>query len=74
MTTALLKTECAEAREARDLAIYNDWCAMTAVEGQSKTRVTEYLMQKYGIHSQGTIYVIRQRVAKRLADQNKKEG
>ncbi len=67
MTTVILKTECAEAREARDLAIYNDWCAMTAIDGQSKTRVTEYLMKKYNIHSAGTIYVIRQRVADRLA-------
>lgn len=73
MATAIFKTECAEAREARDLAIYNEWCAMTAIDGQSKTRVTEFLMQKYGIHSQGTIYVIRQRVAKRLADQKKRE-
>lgn len=74
MTTKIFKTEFAEAREARDLAIYNDWCAMTAVEGQSKTRVTEYLMKKYGIHSQGTIYGIRQRVAKRLSDKKQKEG
>ncbi len=74
MTTAILKTECAEAREARDLAVYNDWCAMTSIEGQSKTRVTEFLMQKYDIHSPATIYVIRQRVAKRLSDKKQKEG
>lgn len=74
MTAAILKTPCAEEREARDLAIYSDWCAMTSIEGQSKTRVTEFLMQKYGIHSQGTIYVIRQRVAKRLAEKKEKEG
>lgn len=74
MTAGILKTPCAEEREARDLAIYNDWCAMTSIEGQSKTRVTEFLMQKYGIHSQGTIYVIRQRVAKRLAKEKEKEG
>lgn len=73
MTTAVLKTECVEAREARDLAIYNEWCAMTSIEGQSKTRVTEFLMQKYGIHSQATIYVIRQRVAQRLANQNRRK-
>lgn len=73
MTTAILKTECAEAREARDLAIYNDWCAMTAVDGQSKTRVNEFLMQKYGIHSQSTIYVIRQRVEKRIAQYMKED-
>lgn len=72
MTAVLLKTPLQEEREARDLAIYNDWCAMTAVEGQSKTRVTEFLMQKYGIHSQGTIWSIRRRVEQTLRD--KQEG
>lgn len=72
MTAVLLKTPLQEEREARDLAIYNDWCAMTAVEGQSKTRVTEFLMQKYGIHSQGTIWAIRRRVEETLKEQ--KEG
>lgn len=69
MTTALLKTQLQEEREARDRAIYQDWCAMTSVEGQSKTRVTEFLMQKYGIHSQGTIWAIRRRVEETLKTQ-----
>lgn len=68
--TPILKTICAAEREARDMALYREWLEMTSIKGQSKTRVNEYLMQKYGIHSQGTIYVIRQRVAERL---NKKE-
>ena len=53
------------------MAIYNEYQQMTSVEGQSKTLVTEYLMKKYGIQSQGTIYVIRQRVEKRLQAQRK---
>ena len=74
MATTILKTPYAEEREARDLAIYNDWCAMTSVKGQSKTRVTEYLMQKYGIHSQGTIYVIRRRVEEQMANKQAQEA
>ena len=60
----IFKTPCQTEREERDLAIYNEYQQMTSVEGQSKTLVTEYLMKKYGIHSQGTIYVIRQRLDK----------
>ena len=67
----IFKTPCQTEREERDMAIYNEYQQMTSVEGQSKTLVTEYLMKKYGIHSQGTIYVIRQRVEKRLQAQRK---
>lgn len=70
----IFKTPCQTEREERDLAVYNDYQEMTSVEGQSKTVVTEFLMNKYGIHSAGTIYVIRQRVEKRLREQEKKGG
>lgn len=66
----LFKTDCKAKREARDLAIYNDYNELMSVEGQSKTLVTEHLMKKYDIHSSGTIYVIRKRVEERL----KREG
>ncbi len=66
----LFKTDCKAKREARDLAIYNEYNELIAIEGQSKTLVTEHLMKKYDIHSAGTIYVIRQRVEDRL----KREG
>lgn len=66
MSAQLFKTPCQEERESRDLAIYNEYKELTAIKGQSKTLVTEHLMQKYGIHSQGTIYVIRRRVEARL--------
>ena len=62
----IFKTDCQKEREERDLAIYNEYTALMSVEGQSKTLVTEHLMKKYGIHSQGTIYVIRRRVEKLL--------
>ena len=62
----IFKTDCQREREKRDLAIYNEYVELMSVEGQSKTLVTEHLMKKYGIHSQGTIYVIRRRVEKLL--------
>lgn len=62
----IFKTDCQREREERDLAIYNEYAALMSVEGQSKTLVTEHLMKKYNIHSQGTIYVIRRRVEKLL--------
>ena len=70
METMIFKTDCKAKREARDLAIYNDYNELMSVEGQSKTLVTEHLMKKYDIHSSGTIYVIRKRVEERL----KREG
>ncbi len=58
----IFKTECQKEREKRDLAIYNEYNEMMSVDGQSKTLVVQHLMKKYGVHSQGTIYVIRRRV------------
>lgn len=53
-------------REKRDMAIYREYTELMSIEGQSKTGVNDYLMKKYGVHSQGTIYVIRRRVEERL--------
>ena len=53
-------------REKRDMAIYKEYTELMSAKGQSKTGVNDYLMKKYGIHSQGTIYVIRRRVEKQL--------
>ena len=47
------------------MAIYNEYNDLMSVKGQSKTVVMEHLMNKYGIHSIGTIYVIRRRVEER---------
>lgn len=62
----IFKTDCQVEREKRDRAIYDEYNALTAIEGQSRTRVNEYLMKKYGIHSVGTIYQIRARVEKSI--------
>lgn len=71
MKAKVFKTQCQKEREARDLAIYNEYNDLMSVEGQSKTVVTKHLMNKYGVHSIGTIYVIRRRVEERL---NMQEG
>lgn len=59
--TLLLKTELQEERANRDAAILAEYERLTAIEGQSKTQVNRYLMDKFGIHSSGTIYVILKR-------------
>lgn len=69
MEEKVFKTQCQTEREARDLAIYNEYNDLMSVKGQSKTVVMEHLMSKYGIHSIGTIYVIRRRVEERLNGQ-----
>ena len=61
-----------ERREKRDIAIYTEYNSLVAVKGQSKTEVNKYLMKKYGIESEGTIYVIRKRVEKRLKAEGKR--
>lgn len=69
MDAPIFRTPCQEERESRDLAIYNEYNELMSVKGQSKTLVTEHLMKKYNIHSQGTIYIIRRRVEQRLKEQ-----
>lgn len=64
-------TDLQDERAARDLAIYNEYNALSAEEGQSKTQINKYLMEKYNLHSTGTLYVIRKRVEERL---NKEGG
>lgn len=70
----IFKTPCQTEREARDLALYNEYNELVSVGGQSKTLVTEHLMKKYNIHSQATVYVIRDRVEKRLRAEKRKEA
>lgn len=74
MEAKVFKTPCQTEREARDLAIYNEYNSLMTVEGQSRTVVTEHLMKKYGIHSQGTIYLIRRRVEERLKSKEVNNG
>jgi hypothetical protein len=58
MTTRLFKTPTKERRERRNLALCTEYSALVGVEGQSKTQVVSFLMSKFGIGSQSTIYAI----------------
>ena len=69
MGVQVFKTPCQTEREARDLAIYNEYNELMTAKGQSKMLVIEHLMDKYGIHSIGTIYIILRRVDERLKEQ-----
>lgn len=55
------RTELQQEREKRDMAVYNEYNQLMSVEGQSLTEVNRFLMKKYNIHSQATIYAIRKR-------------
>ena len=70
-TAPLLKktTDLQAERAARDLAIFNEYNALVAVEGQSRTEVNKYLMRKYNLHSTGTFYAIIKRVKERINHQ-----
>lgn len=59
-------TDLQDRRAARDLAIFNEYNALAAVEGQSKTQINKYLMEKYDINSTGTLYAIRKRVEEQI--------
>lgn len=61
------KTDFQEARDARDLAIYNEYNALASDKEQSRTQINAYLMKKYDLHSNGTLYAIRRRVERRLS-------
>lgn len=63
----VFKTQFRVEKEAKELAIYNEYNELMKAEGQSRTAVTSFLMQKHGIHSQSTIYEIRKKVEERLA-------
>lgn len=65
-TTPRKATALQEERAARDLAIYNEYNALIAIEGQSKTEVNKFLMEKYRLYSNGTLYAIRRRAEARL--------
>ncbi len=71
--TLRVKTVLQEKREARDLAIYNEYNALASNPEQSKEELNRYLMEKYNIHSTATLYLIRKRVEERLNAQ-KQEG
>ncbi len=54
-------------KERKDRAVYDEFVRMMGVPGQSKLKVIFYLMDKFGIYSQSTVYNIIKRVGARLA-------
>lgn len=54
-------------KKARDLALYNEFQKLTADPEASRTEVTRYLMEKYGLSSESSVWIIRKRVEQRLA-------
>ena len=65
------KTKFRIAKEARELAIYNDWKELMSQPGAMSSGVGNYLCEKYDIHSISTIQVIVKRVEKRLKEEGK---
>lgn len=71
-TQLRVKTQLQEQREARDLAIYNEYRHLVSNPEQSKGEVIKFLMEKYDLHSNGTVYVILKRVHNRIAQEKSK--
>ncbi len=66
-----MKTEFQTEKEARELAIYNEYNELIAQPGAMATAVNEHLMKKYGIYAKSTVWFIRRRVERRLKEQSK---
>lgn len=61
-----MKTPYRVEKEKRDMAILNDWNALTGIPGQSRSMVTAMLMEKYGLHSSSAVWTARKRAERRL--------
>lgn len=66
------QTEYQKEKEARDMQIYQEYVSLTAEPGAAATKVQEFLMKKYGIHSSSTLWAIRKRVEAKLRKGGKK--
>lgn len=62
----MFQTEFQKEKEARDMQIYQEYITLTAEPGAAATKVQEFLMKKYGIHSSSTLWTIRKRVEAKL--------
>lgn len=54
------------------MQIYEEYVELTSVPGAAATKVQEFLMKKYGIHSTSTLWAIRKRVEAKLREGGKK--
>jgi hypothetical protein len=66
MKETKLKTECKLNKEARDLAIYNEWKELMRQPDAMASAVDAFLMKKHSIFSKSTIWNIRKRAKKYL--------
>jgi hypothetical protein len=64
-----LRTEYSIKKEKRDLAIYEEYNRLVKDPKVSKTKVEDYLCEKYGLSSRSSIWFIRKRVSERMAAQ-----
>jgi hypothetical protein len=64
-----LKTEFRIQKDARELAIYEEYNALMKEPGAMATAVNQFLTQKYGFGSKTTVYFICKRIEKRLKQQ-----
>ena len=65
----VLKTKRQRERENTDLAIYNEFKALSSVPGRSKVEIRKHLAEKYGFYSISAIYDAIKRVEKRQKQQ-----
>jgi hypothetical protein len=63
-----IKTPFRIKKEARELAIYNEWNELMAQPGAMATAVDRYLTEKYEFGSEITVWFVRKRVEKRLKE------
>lgn len=52
------KTELQKWREERNLSLFKEYNKLVSKEGQSRTEVIKFLMDKYNVHSTATIYTV----------------
>jgi hypothetical protein len=71
MDETKIKTPFRIKKEARELAIYNEWHELMAQPGAMASAVDRYLAQKYEFGAETTVWFIRKRVEKRLKEEDK---
>lgn len=66
-----VKTRLQEEREARDIAIYEEYHKLAANPKQSRVALNQYFMEKYDLRSTGTLYTILKRVKAKMEEGEK---
>jgi len=66
MDEKIIKTPFRIRKEARELAIYNEWNELMRQPGAMASAVDSYLREKYDLGADSTVWAIRKRVGRRL--------